>query len=524
MAVGIRLAQSDVAGAIAAVQGDPLLWIIFSAPLFLGAFAALGGRKQDEVAALNSGLEATVAARTAELAGALTEVGAARAAQEALLAALEVGLVSFGADGRLSSARSAALGRLLPESLGAHTIEGLLAQSLEVPAETTAAVRELLWDEAFWSPFDDTVAMLPDRWEREGRALELSFRPVPSPSGALLEVLVQVLDRTEARQAEREHAAAKARIDRLSAASRSVDGYLRYRREVSGLLDAIGAVAGPEHSRPLHTIKGLTRIFSFHEVAALVHQIEDQLAAGGRAPMAAVQALFAEQATDIATVLGIAEGQETIAVDRLAFRALLARVDRGTATAMRGLTLRPAADRLVSHAEAAVRLASRLERAVALNIEGDGLCDGELDPFEGPLTHVLTNAVCHAAREDSVLHINLRVERGERLRIVVEDDGGGIDTARLVARAVASGRWTAERAARASMAEQLGLVFAEGLSAKDAVSAESGRGVGLSAARADMNAAGGDLTAQHGSKGGACFVLEAPLATAGRERAAAGAA
>lgn len=511
MAVGIRVAQTDVNGALQAIAGDPLLWIIFSAPLFLGAFAALGGRKQDQVAALNAGLEATVAARTAELAGALVEVGAARAAQEALLAALEVGLVSFGRDGRLSGARSAALERLVPGSAGAETIEGLLGGALGVPEDTTTAVREFLWDDSFWSPFEGTVAMLPDRWEREGRALELSFRPVNDAEGRLAEVLVQVLDRTEARQAEREHALAKARIERLSAASRSIEAYQRFRREVGGLLAAMGEAAGPEHARPLHTIKGLARIFAFHELGEAIHAVEDGLAAGARPSLAEARALFTDQTADVAAVLGLQDGVDQLSVDRRAFRALLSRLDRGAAADLQALTQRPAAERLIAHVEAAERLANRLERAVAVQIDGDGLCDGELDAFDTPLTHILTNAVTHAAGDEAVLQVHIHVERGPILRLRVEDDGGGIDTARLAARAVATGRWTADQAARAAEDDRLELVFAEGLSAKAAVSAEAGRGVGLTAARAALRALGGELRATHGARG-ACFLLEAPVA------------
>ena len=52
---------------LAAQAATPLLWIIDTAPVFLGAFAAVGGIRQDRVHALNGELEARVAERTAAL-------------------------------------------------------------------------------------------------------------------------------------------------------------------------------------------------------------------------------------------------------------------------------------------------------------------------------------------------------------------------------------------------------------------------------------------------------------------------
>ena len=85
VATAIRLVQSDYGlnlGNVAAVQrGDPLLWIIDTAPLFLGLLAALAGIRQDavternsqliqrehELTEIQSNLELRVRARTADL-------------------------------------------------------------------------------------------------------------------------------------------------------------------------------------------------------------------------------------------------------------------------------------------------------------------------------------------------------------------------------------------------------------------------------------------------------------------------
>ncbi|MCU0451372.1 MAG: SpoIIE family protein phosphatase [Bernardetiaceae bacterium] len=65
------------AGLVALHQVNPLHYIIDTAPLFLGLAFAIAGRKQDQILQVNQGLEAQVAARTADLGQSNTELVAA---------------------------------------------------------------------------------------------------------------------------------------------------------------------------------------------------------------------------------------------------------------------------------------------------------------------------------------------------------------------------------------------------------------------------------------------------------------
>lgn len=510
MATGIRVFQNGAEGAIAAISTDPLLWIIFTAPVFLGAFAALGGRKQDEVSALNDGLEQTVADRTRELATALTDLESARASESALLASLEVGLVSFDRTGALSTGRSAALSELLTGSEEEDHIDQLLQKYADIPVETTAMVRDLLWDDVFWSPFDDTVALITRRFSVGEKVLATSFRAVHNDDDTLQKVLVQVVDCTAEARAETSHAEAKARIERLSMAARSRSAFQRFRHETDGLFNVIGQHAGPEHARPLHTLKGIARIFAFHDVARLLHDIEDRVQAGERPAMEEVVQRFTNQADDVAMVLGIADEETRLSVDRAGFQAVMDSAEPHTAGRLRALTQKPAEEMLRHHAEAAERPANHKDLAVQVHVTGSSLFDDELSLFDTALTHVLTNAVTHACRSESVLNVEVRVQRAERLRIRVQDDGGGIDRDRLVGKAVQLGFWSTSDAERATDDQVLALVFESGLSTKDQVTDAAGRGVGLAAARADLRHHGGDLRLVAPPGHGATFILEGP--------------
>ena len=48
-------------------QGEPLIWMIDSAPIFLGLFASLAGKRQDQLSKFAAGLEDAIAERTKEL-------------------------------------------------------------------------------------------------------------------------------------------------------------------------------------------------------------------------------------------------------------------------------------------------------------------------------------------------------------------------------------------------------------------------------------------------------------------------
>ena len=76
----------------------------------------------------------------------------------------------------------------------------------------------------------------------------------------------------------------------------------------------------------------------------------------------------------------------------------------------------------------------------------------------------------------------------------MSDDGRGIDTDTLARNAVGKGRLLAETAAKMTTGERQQLIFEDGLSTKESVTMESGRGVGMSAVLAVVTARHGEVT------------------------------
>ena len=100
----------------------------------------------------------------------------------------------------------------------------------------------------------------------------------------------------------------------------------------------------------------------------------------------------------------------------------------------------------------------------------------------------------------------------EGVEIEVRDDGRGMDPQALRASAVRNGRLDVGSALTLSDAEALQLVFLPGLSTARAVTAVSGRGVGMDAVRAAVRALGGAVEIASVPGTGSTVTIRLPLA------------
>jgi two-component system chemotaxis sensor kinase CheA len=147
------------------------------------------------------------------------------------------------------------------------------------------------------------------------------------------------------------------------------------------------------------------------------------------------------------------------------------------------------------------RLRLELEKDVRLEFRG---ADTELDKLiveelVDPLMHVVRNALDHAiepleerlaAGKDAQGCIRIEAfQRGNHVVIAVSDDGAGIDTDALRARAEGAGIVEPDEAL--SDKEILDLIFLPGVSTSSVVTDTSGRGVGMDVVRTNVTALGG---------------------------------
>ena len=152
------------------------------------------------------------------------------------------------------------------------------------------------------------------------------------------------------------------------------------------------------------------------------------------------------------------------------------------------------------------KIARDLEKDVQFEVTGDDIRIDKriLEMLKDPLVHLLRNSLDHGIEEGAVrlksgksaqgsIAINISVAQDNRVEIVVQDDGRGIDHVRIRDRAVQEGILTKEAAAALSEREALELIFHSGLSTSPMITDISGRGVGLNVVRENIASLGGEL-------------------------------
>jgi two-component system chemotaxis sensor kinase CheA len=171
-------------------------------------------------------------------------------------------------------------------------------------------------------------------------------------------------------------------------------------------------------------------------------------------------------------------------------------------------------------------LALNRGKRVRLELEGEGteLDRTILEAIGDPLVHLLRNSVDHGIETPGSRVAGGKPEEGRiRLRafhegghVVIElsDDGGGVDTARLRAKALQAGLISSERASRMSDADAVNLMFIPGLSTAEKVTDLSGRGVGMDVVKANIERIGGTVDVQSVPGDGTVTRLHLPLTLA----------
>lgn len=181
-------------------------------------------------------------------------------------------------------------------------------------------------------------------------------------------------------------------------------------------------------------------------------------------------------------------------------------------------------DRLFAAIPRMVRdLGRDLGKRIDLTLEGgDVEMDREMvEMVVDPLTHIVRNSIDHGIEtperriavgkpEAGSLRLEAR-QSGNQIVIAISDDGAGINSARLVEKAIAAGRLTPEAASRLSEQERLDLIFMAGLSTANQVTAVSGRGVGMDVVRANIERIGGVISLENRAGQGLTITLRVPL-------------
>ena len=163
-------------------------------------------------------------------------------------------------------------------------------------------------------------------------------------------------------------------------------------------------------------------------------------------------------------------------------------------------------------------------KRIRLEVHGDSteIDKTVVERLSEPLTHMIRNSIDHgieptearlAAGKDPVGHLRLSAEqRGSQVVIELSDDGAGVNRERVLKKAIERGLVAAT--ATLSDEEIDGLIFLPGFSTVEAVTAVSGRGVGMDAVRETITEMGGQVGLVSRPGQGTTFSLYLPLSLA----------
>ncbi len=453
-----------------------------------------------ELEEMNRTLEEKVAERTLALASRNRDM-------RLVLDNVDQGFLTLSLDGVMSNERSAVVARWFGAAQSATTFWSYLSS---VSADFATGF-ELGWEQLIEDVLPQEVAIeqLPTRLSAANGST-FSFGYLPLLREERLEgVLVVVADITDKLQREREEAELTELMQVFRRLMLDRSGFSAFFAEATGMVESIRSWPGGDDSSlrsTLHTLKGNAAQMGLSVVARVCHTLEDELATGDGMKPDSLSSLGERwRALDehLSQLLGESDRQ-TLEVQQRDYAALVRTLSReGQSRALNELLawrLEPAARPLGRLAEQARQLAKRLGKGeLEVEIEAGAL---RLDPETyGPLfsdlVHVVRNAVDHGLEQPAEReargkprrgHLALRaLTRENQLIFEVSDDGRGIDWELVEKRGAALGLPSR------SAADRLCILCRQGFSTRSDVSETSGRGVGMSAFKARVDALRGRL-------------------------------
>jgi len=144
-----------------------------------------------------------------------------------------------------------------------------------------------------------------------------------------------------------------------------------------------------------------------------------------------------------------------------------------------------------------------------------------IENLADPLIHIIRNAVDHGIekpqerlelgkREDGIISLNARRESGN-IKIVIIDDGRGMNLKRILEVAVNKGLISPQKAQQMSAEEILNFITLPGFSTSSTISEISGRGFGMDIVKAKVEALGGSIKIETRANVGTKITLTIPL-------------
>lgn len=148
-----------------------------------------------------------------------------------------------------------------------------------------------------------------------------------------------------------------------------------------------------------------------------------------------------------------------------------------------------------------------------------------LEEMKDPLVHLIRNCVDHGIERpegraakgkprQGKLTLAISRKSGDKVEMVVSDDGAGVAVEKVRAAAVKMGVVSSSEAEKLSEREALSLIFESGVSTKPILTDISGRGLGLAIVREKIEKVGGEVSVESSPGQGTKFRMVLPVTLA----------
>ena len=468
-----------------------------------------------ELAAHREGLERLVAERTQEL-------SRRNEAMRLVLDNVAQGLATADPYGKLSAERSAAFDRWFgppSEDVGfGHHVAGEDKRM----GDTIRVAFDQVLDGLL--PMEVSLDMMPKRLERDGRHYALEYTPLMQDEklDGLLLMISDVTSQVEAAQTEAQQ---REQVKTFQRVLNDRAGFIEFFTDARVLVQRIRDDSfedDAERRRVVHTLKGNSSLFDVETVVVSAHDLEQAFDDSGAKDIAQYREMLVDTwdafAARMVPLLGEDLG-DRIELSKAELEDLVAQVHRGASKAeleskIAHLAFEPMRARLNRIGSQLKGLAKRLakpEPNVVIDDGGVRLPATQFAPLWGSFSHLIRNIVDHGLDDPETrkklgkssqvtVHLTTK-ETAAGLTVVVVDDGKGIDWERVRERAKQKGLPNVTRS------DLMAALLSSGFSTATAVTATSGRGVGLAAVGNAVAALGGKFLIESETGKGTRFTI-----------------
>ena len=382
-------------------------------------------------------------------------------------------------------------------------------------------------------PEEVTLEQCPKVFSMEDLILELEAGVIRGKSDEIKYLLFNIRDITSLVKAREENRKNESLLNILGKKSFFVE-FLETTKEL--LLSSHQLIASNNENSEkelrmnLHTLKGNAGMQNLYQLASLIHKVEDKSTIEAKDIDSIEQNLkeFLQQNSEILeieydqlqSVRLIVDGMQLDHLDKILEVNKLESLKQSLKGWRKSISQVGARQLFAPFKQIVEKTAEKLGKEVNFELKGgDVLLDPEaFKEVNLVLPHLLRNNVDHGIeapyeREDKnpcgsvVIEIS---DHNNHWQMRIEDDGKGINTDALKAKAIKEGQISAERLETMPHSEAVRLIFQDGVSTAESVSEISGRGVGMAAVLKAVEDIGGSIEVESEVGKGTRFIITIP--------------